>query len=123
MFLIPPPAGVPVSTVPQILRLANKSQRTAPLVVNYFRVDGDGDAFVKTQLQRGHASDVTVDNGELKIFDAKQKLTEHLKTVEHLDSTKSEATPISNILSQVTFDDDEWSCVNLVVEVRYRFFW
>ena len=69
MFLIPPPAGVPVSTVPQILRLANKSQRTAPLVVNYFRVDGD--AFVKTQLQRGHASDVTVDNGELKMFDAK----------------------------------------------------
>ena len=121
MFLIPPPAGVPVSTVPQILRLANKSQRTAPLVVNYFRVDGD--AFVKTQLQRGHASDVTVDNGELKMFDAKEKLTEHLKTVEHLDSTKSEATPISNILSQVTFDDDEWSCVNLVVEVRYRFFW
>jgi hypothetical protein len=124
MFLIHPPNGVPVSTVPQILRLANKSQRTAPLIVSYFRVE-KSEAFVKEQARKRSSN---VEQSKTNLFDTTEKLVERIKKVEYFDlfdrvSDKKFASPISTILSQVTFDEDESTCVNLVFQVRYRFFW
>ena len=116
MYLIHPPDGVPVSTVPQVLRLANKSQHLAALTVNYFRV-ANSETFVKTQLKKR-----SIKPGETKILDTTDRLLERVTKFENF-SDKISATPISNILSQVTFVEDESACVNLVLEVRYRFFW
>ena len=115
MYLIHPPDGVPVSTVPQVLRLANKSQQIAALTVNYFRV-ANSETFVKTQLKKR-----SIKPGETKILDTTDRLLERVTKFENF-SDKISATPISNIndfriLQKLIRDPDGVFTRRLVVAV------
>ena len=122
MYLIHAPEGVPVSNVPEVLRLGNKFQKTAPLHVNYFRVN-NGQSYVKSQQRKSSAKGKT-----LKQFDTIENLFARIGIDEERDlfgRVVSEVSiePVSNIYTQIYFNEDEMTCVNLVFEVQYRFFW
>jgi len=122
MYLIHAPEGVPVSNVPEVLRLGNKFQKTAPLHVNYFRVN-NGHSYVKSQQRKSSTKGKT-----LKQFDTMENLFARIGIDEERDlfgRVVSEVSiePVSNIFSQIYFNEDEMTCVNLVFEVQYRFFW
>ena len=121
MYLIHPPDGVPISNVPEVLRLANKSQKLAPLHVNYFGVTNPG-SYLKSHRKNGAKTSTS------QKIDTKESLIEGLKIERERDAsgrlkTDRKFDRVANIFSQIYFDQDEETCINLVLEVQYRFFW
>ncbi len=120
MYLIHPPKGVPISNVPEVLRLGNRSQKIASLHVNYFRVI-NSKLYLKNQQKNPFKEEA-----EFKMVDRKEMLIKHIANGGERDvfgREKIEREKMSNILSQIYFDEDEEMCVNIVLEVQYRFFW
>jgi len=107
MFLIHPPDGVPIATVPEVLRQTN-SRKTALLQVNYFSILKT-DNYLKRQK---------LTSTRIKHDKSKSDLTEQLKkqinknnrrdTFGRLITTlRPTRKPITNLFSQIYFDQDQ----------------